>query len=244
MLDSREDALVGPLLAGQTRNVPWPTGVDRADVAALVVTVTGTGATAPGWFQAYPADRPDVIATTSTVNLAPGSTVANTAIVAVGSSGIAVTGFFADQGSAHVVVDVIGYITSAGAPTTGSGRYVPVRPGRAFDSRTSTGELAAGQVVVIDADAAPGSSVPPSAAAVVWNMAPIAVRQPGFGRAWAADAPQPATSSFNFSVAGEVRAAAVVSAVDNGRARVVLSNGSADATPVGGLIADVFGYFT
>ncbi len=80
----------------------------------------------------------------------PGRRVANTAIVPVGSNGISVAGFFG-TGSGHVVVDVVGYITSDAAPVADSGRFVPVRPARAFDSRTSTGDLTVAVPVEINA---------------------------------------------------------------------------------------------
>jgi hypothetical protein len=80
---------------------------------------------------------------------------------------------------------------------------------------------------------------------VVWNVAPLSVRRPGFGRMWAAGAPEPTTSSFNWSAAGEIRATAVVSAATAGRATVTLNDGATPSgSPLGGLIADVFGYFT
>src|SRR4029453_19544706 len=99
-------------------------------VQALVMTVTGTATTQPGWIQAFPTDRPDVIAGTSTVNLVPGISVANTAIIPVGTNGVSVTGFFG-TGSGHVVVDVGGDITSATAPADDSGRHPPATPARA-----------------------------------------------------------------------------------------------------------------
>jgi hypothetical protein len=83
---------------------------DFTCVQALVMTVTGTAATQPGWIQAFPTDRPDVIAGTSTVNVVPGTSVANTAIIPIGANGVSVAGFFG-TGSGHVVVDVVGYIT-------------------------------------------------------------------------------------------------------------------------------------
>ena len=46
----------GALASGATVDVPWPTSIDRSQAAALVVTVTGTGATGPGWIQALPSD--------------------------------------------------------------------------------------------------------------------------------------------------------------------------------------------
>jgi len=242
VLDTRLDGV--PLADRVPRQVPAPAGVDMAQVQALVMTVTGTGTTQPGWIQAFPTDRQDVIASTSTVNLVPGISVANTAIIPVGTNGVSVTGFFG-TGSGHVVIDIVGYITSSAAPSGDSGRFVPVRPARAFDSRTSTGDLTVAVPVEINAASAPGVAIPAGATGVVWNFAALNARQPGFGRVWAADAPQPATSAFNWSLISETRAASVIASVDGGRVRVVLDNGSGRPTTIAaGLIADVFGYFT
>ncbi len=245
LLDTRDDAPVGPLLSGTSRAVPMPAGVDPGVVDALVVTVTATAATGPGWVQAYPTDRPDVIGTTSTLNLASGGTVANTAIVPLGGPGISVTTFVAGAGSTHVVVDAIGYVTTDAASLSGAGKFRSVSPNRAFDSRQTGGALGDLEQVVIDASAAAGVTVPDSATAVAWNMAVVHADRPGFLRAWAADQPEPPTSALNWTTPGEIRAAAVISAVDRGRTRIRVDDGDAD-TPValGHLIADVFGYFT
>jgi len=242
VLDTRTDP-AGPLAAQQPRPVPWP-AVDPASVRALVVTVTGTEATQPGWIQAFPSDRPDVVGTTSTVNIFPGLTVANAAIVPVGSSGISLAGFFG-TGTGHVVVDVVGYITSDTVAAATTGRFVPVRPARAFDSRQTTGALEVSHAVEIDASSAPGTSIPSDATAVMWNFAAVDAAKPGFGRVWAADGAEPETSSFNWSQPGETRASAVIASVDAGRVRVVMDDGTGQPTStVADLVADVFGYFT
>ena len=242
VLDTRA---TGALRSGGAVNVPWPTSIDRSQASALVVTVTGTNATDLGWIQALPTDAAADGGTTSTVNLAAGITAANTAIVRVGPSGMSVLGFVVGGGTTDVVVDVIGHITSAATTASATGRYVPLVPGRAFDSRASTGDLAAGAQITVDANAVAGAAVPADATAVVWNVAPLSMQRPGFGRMWATGSPEPATSSFNWSAAGEIRATAVISAVTAGRATVTLNDGPAPSgTTLGGLIADVFGYFT
>ena len=243
VLDTRASG--APVRSGTAAAVPWPASIDRATTSALVVTVTGTGASSEGWLQAYPADSAAVAGTTSTVNLAFGSSVANTAIVPVGPSGMNVLAFVAGGGTADVVVDVIGAITSEQAPPAGTGRYVPVAPARAFDTRGTTGELAAGAAITVDANAAPGIAVPPGATGVVWNMAPLLPQRPGFGRVHAAGTTEPSSSSFNWSQPNEIRATAVISAVSDGRATVSLQDGgAAPGTPLGGVLADVLGYFT
>ena len=245
VLDTRYDEPIAPLQSGTSRSVRWPTGIDPSQVSALVVTVTGTVSSSPGWVQAIPSNRSDVIGTSSTINLAPGNNVANAAIVPVGPDGIAVAGFFAGNGRSDVVVDAIGYITSDAAPSAAGGLYVPVRPNRAFDSRLSTGDLADGQIVVVDGSNAPGVTIPSNATGVMWNVAAVVMNRPGFVRGWAADHPEPVTSSLNWSQIGEVRASAAITAVDAGRAAFRMEDGSANlAIPVGGMIVDVFGYFT
>ena len=235
----------GPLVAGTSRRVRWPLGVDHRDIAALVVTVTGAGATSEGWLQAYPGDRPSVMATTSTVNMTAGSIVANTAIVPVGGTGVAITGNFAGGGSSHVVVDIVGYMTTTDASQVSGGLFVPLRPNRAFDSRLGTGDLAERQMVTIDAEDAPGVSVPDTATGVIWNLTSVLAHRAGWTRGWAPGAAEPPTSSSNWSLPGETRAAAAVTAVTAGRMHVRMDDGEADLRgPVAGLVVDVFGYFS
>jgi hypothetical protein len=245
LLDTRVDPPALPLASGAVRMVPLPTDIDPDMVDSLVVTVTATRGSDPGWLQALPADRPDSIGATSTVNVPAGRSVANTAIVAAGPSGFAITGSFANNGSAHVVVDVIGYITSSNAPTDITGMFVAVAPNRAFNSRLTNSPLVDQQIVRVDASDAPGVSIPADASGVVWNLAVVNASRGGYLRGWSAAAIEPATSVLNWTLAGETRASAGVTAVDAGSALFRIDDGDADlATPIGHLIADVFGYFT
>lgn len=246
VLDTRTAKPISALRSGTTRNVEPPTGVDPAQISALVVTVTGTRASTRGWVQIFPRNRIDAIGRTSTLNLDPGRTSANTAIVPVSTSGLAITGNFTSSGTAHVIVDVVGYITSAAAPLSTSGRYVPVAPNRAFDSRwPGFGALTDAQNAVVNASDAPGVTVPDSATAVVWNIVAIQAARGGYAKAWASDQSEPATSALNWSVAGETRATATIVAVDAGRSTFKVDDGGVNvAGALCGFLADVFGYFT
>lgn len=245
LLDTRSDPPVAPLDSGEVRAVPLPTGVDATHIGALVVSVTAAAPSAPGWLQAFPTGRPDAFGMTSTVNTGVGGAVANTAIVPVDGGGISIGAYFADGGSSDVVVDAIGYITSEAAPPGLGGRYVPVAPQRAYDSRLGGGPLTDGEAVEVDASEAAGGPVPSSATAVVWNAAIVAADRPGFARVWSSDAAEPRTSALNWSLNGEFRAGAVISAVGDGRALFRVDDGDADlAAPVGDLIVDVAGYFS
>lgn len=83
-------------------------GVPR-DAAAVIVTVTATGATGNGFVTVYRCDagRP----ATSTLNVAAGATTANSTIVAVGGSGSICV--FTAAGT-HVIVDITGWFVAAG----------------------------------------------------------------------------------------------------------------------------------
>lgn len=244
LLDTRAGG-AAPVASGTTLAVPAPTGVELGQVGALVVTVTAVRPTSIGWLQAFPADRPGVIGSTSTVNTSPGANAASTAIVPTSSGGVAVHAFFSAGGTGHVVIDAIGYITSAAAPSSTSGRYVPVTPARVFDSRTTGGPLPDGRIVVVDATRAAGVTVPGDARGVVWNLTIVNAARQGFSAGWAAAAPQPSTSLLNWSSAGESRAAAAVTAVSSGQARFRLDDQGARASgPLAHFLVDVFGYFT
>ena len=123
----------GPLLGGEP--VAFPVvgvgGVPATGVAAVVVNVTTTEATAPSFLTVYPSDaaRP----TASNLNMVAGQTVPNLVTVRVGADGGAAVFNFA--GTAHIVMDVVGWY---GTPTTEpGGAYLPLTPVRLLDTRES-----------------------------------------------------------------------------------------------------------
>lgn len=242
VLDTRTGS--GPVPSGTTVTVPSPGGLPLAEVSALVVTVTAVRPSAVGWLQALPTGRPELVGTTSTVNTSPGNTAASIAIVSIAGGGVAVHAEFGTGGSSHVLVDVIGYMTGSEATPSGAGRFVPIRPTRAFDSRPSGTRLVDAQTVVVDA-AAPGIGVPTDATAVMWNLTAVNPTRRGYASGWATDEAQPATSVLNWSYAGEVRAAAAVTGVSSGRTSLrVDDEGALPTGELTHLLADVFGYFT
>lgn len=131
--DSREST---PIQAGQDRAVSLlpmaPVGTTSA-----VVTVTALATQGNADVQLYPTgDRP--AQRTSTLNLRRGQTVANLAVVPVDEQGR--VNLSVSQGSAHVVLDLVGYFSSSSQQ-----RFEPIGPSRTYDSRLSGGPLRAGQ---------------------------------------------------------------------------------------------------
>ncbi len=107
VFDTRDER--SPIRAGQDRSVTiGGRGGVPAGAQAAVLSVTGTGATNPVDLQVFPTgNRPS--SRTSTINFRPGEAVANVAIATLGT-GDAVT-LSLSQGSATVILDVVGYIT-------------------------------------------------------------------------------------------------------------------------------------
>lgn len=111
----------------------------RSDVLAVVLNVTVTEPGAAGYLSIRPAGSSN--AESSLVNFEAGRTVPNMAIVGVGSNGAATATLVTPGGnsSAHVLIDVFGWISTSGfvdARDTGS-RIVPTSPSRILDTRST-----------------------------------------------------------------------------------------------------------
>ncbi len=139
------------------RNVP------TSGVAGVALNVTVDMPTASSYFTVYPTGeaRPNA----STLNFVRGLTVANLTLAKVGAGGqISIWNY---DGTARVVVDVVGYFSAQG------GRFVPVSPQRIVDSREGLGvppaPIGAGQTLVAPVVRA-GSPVPAGATGAVLNV--------------------------------------------------------------------------
>lgn len=243
-LDTRRDGR--PVRTGEQIDVGLPAGVDPGHVAALVVTVTGTETVGRGFVQALPGGRTSEIGRTSTLNLRPGDTAANTVIVPVTARGATLAVQLGAGGSAHLIADVTGYITSTSAPAASSGLFVPVRPGRALDTRPRGPALTAGTTVDVDARRAPGSALPASVGGVVWNLTATSTVRRGHLRAWPVGGTEPSTSALNWVGPERTTAnGAIIRPDAAGRLRLRVSAGpGVTGTPLAHVVVDVFGYFS
>lgn len=129
LLDSRSGARPG---AGETRDVQV-TGQAAvpAGASAVAVTVTAVDAAAAGYVTVWPQGRarPEV----SSLNVpGPGATVANLAVVPLGASGR--ISLYTELG-AHLLVDVVGYVTGPTATDGTAGLFVVAGPERQLDTR-------------------------------------------------------------------------------------------------------------
>jgi hypothetical protein len=246
VLDTRRDGNRQPLATGSTINFGLPAGVPADQIEALVVNVTGTATVGEGFVQAYPGGNSGDIYKTSTLNLTSGSTAANTVVVPVTPTGVSLFADLGPGGSAHVIADVTGYITSTGAVPLSTGLFVPVAPARAHDSRNVGPTILDGAPLVVSANSAPGVSVPSGASGVMWNFTATGTTRYGFLKAWATGSVEPPTSALNWMSADMTVANAGITRPD-AAGQVTLSATDENSTtngPLTHLIADVFGYFT
>jgi hypothetical protein len=194
-----------------------------ADATSVVVTLTATGASAPGFVTGWDGAgaRPEV----SNLNHGAGETRANTAVLPLSDGGFSLF----TQAAAHLVVDVAGaFVPRASAA---AGRFVPVAPVRVTDTRPS-GALAPGSTVRVPLP--PG--VPADAVAIAVTLT-TAGGEAGYFTAAPAGAPRPDASVLNTDAPGQTRAVGAILPVSAQGLDVYTSAGA----PV---IADVTGYFT
>lgn len=204
---------------------------------AVVISLTATNTTAPGYFSVYPASgsRPQV----SSLNWSkPYQTVAN--LVQVGLSNGAIDVYLGSKGSSDLIVDVQGWYV----PETSQGLYYnPVSPFRVCDTRQGTSTQCSGQSL------SPGTSfnfkvaglgnVPSNAQAVVLNVTIINPTSSGYVTLYPTGSPLPLVSNQNFSqgLTIAVRVFATLSTTNPGYESIYIFGAYANVA------VDVDGYF-
>ncbi len=228
--------------AGETIEVPWlgGTAVPATGVEALVVTVVSADATAPGYLRADPTgtDVHDPGLAHSDINYGPGSVVANTAIVRLGNGGtISVSTLQASS----IVVDVVGYITSAAAPSATTGLFVPIAPGRAYDSRLPTpSPFSAGGTRTLQITGLADPLVDTDAVGISANLTVTGPTAPGYLKAYPNAAHPPSTSALNY-LAGQTVAGGAFLAL--GAPNPIERTVTVMMSQTGHVIIDINGYF-
>ena len=175
-----------PLAPGGTITVPLPGGVD-ADATALAVNITSVNDVRPGFVESWPAG--ELGAGTSFLNLnGSGQPVAAAAIQPVSAGGLTLM----TTGGGHLIVDVVGWFTGAGAPLSGEGLFVPIAPRRLLDTRTDGSRLWADGTIELPV---PGDVA--AASSFVTNLTIVEADWRGFVTAFAAGTARPNTSAVN-----------------------------------------------
>lgn len=234
ILDTRTDG--GTLGPGASLNVQvaGEAGVP-SDAAAVAINVTVTDTTASSYLSVYPQGQSQP--TVSNLNWVAGQTVANLALVPLGSSGQLT--LYNSRGSADVVVDLQGYFTAQAGV---GGDYVPLSPQRITDTRPGSGypnsgdPLGAGQSLSVQVAGAGG--VPQSGvAAAVLNVTVTDTTAASFLAVYPGTGSAPSSSNLNWVAGQTVANRVLVPLSSSGQVTVYNHEGSTD------VVVDVSGYF-
>ncbi|WP_063770747.1 hypothetical protein [Streptacidiphilus carbonis] len=202
-----------------------------ANVTAVALNVTATGATQASWIAAYPDGQP--LPQTSTVNFTAGRTTPNLAIVPVVDGKV---DFYNANGSVDVVADVTGYFTG---DATGA-HFYPAGPARMLDTRDGTGSAKApvGAAAALAVQLAGRAPVPATGvSAVVMNVTVTGGTAGGWLAAYPDGQGKPTTSTLNFTP-GLTVANLAVTPTTNGKVDFYNAFGTVN------VLADVAGYFS
>ncbi|MSX77654.1 MAG: hypothetical protein F2738_06415 [Actinobacteria bacterium] len=191
-------------------------------MSSVVLNVTATGATAPGYITVWPCNQPKPY--TSNLNYLPYQDIPNAVIATVDTNGQVC---FASSSPTFLIADISGWFSQ-------TSNLNVITPLRLFDTR-STKKISKTPVYVLDLSATSPIALG-AATAVVLNVTATGASKSGFATVWPCDQAQPPTSNLNFDANEDIPNLVItkVSATNT-----VCFNAS---TPVN-LISDLMGWF-
>lgn len=234
VLDTRAGG-ASPIASGASVTVDASALADvPADATAVAVNLTAAQTQARGFLSATPLP-PTGDPELSNLNFSgPGQVRAATNTVPLADDG---TFNVFVAGGAHVLADITGYYISSDATT--DGRFVPIEPDRAFDTRDASGPsspLASAEPLTFDIDSTTG--VPESGvSALVLNVTSARAADGGFVEVRPGGTGVTGTSSLNFTSGPPVANQVIVPVGAGGTVTF-------EASTTTDLIVDVFGFFT
>jgi hypothetical protein len=209
-------------------------GIPGSDVSAVVVNLTATNPTANGYLTAWPSGSS--LPLSSNLNFVPQQTVANLAIVPVGSNGS--ISLYNSAGTIDVIADVVGYFSAKSQLNSlAPQRFLDTRAsGKTIDGQfAGTGPVLGGKTLGISIAGRGG--VPQAGAGIaILNVTVTNPSKPGFITAFAGGADQPVASNLNFATHQTTANLVVVPIGEDGQISLYNSAGSVD------LIADLIGW--
>ncbi len=201
-----------------------------ADAQSVVLNITSAAPTGTGWVTAYPDGQPQPNA--SNLNVNPGQTRPNLAVVKVGANGnirLAVNVTDTD-----LIVDVFGYYGAGGGKTT------TIDPVRVVDSRTGVGTAKQpfGPGETRSVRVAGVGGVPAGACAVILNVTAADTTSWGWLTVWPTGQARPSASNLNWPGGRNVPNMVIVGVGGDGTVSIYNDLGNAN------VLVDVFGYVT
>lgn len=192
IMDSRSGLGVATALGpGQmvTLKVAGSGGVPATGAGSVALNVTAVDASSASFLTLWPkgAAQPP----TSNLNMQSRAAVANLALARIGADGE--ISIFNESGTVNVLIDVLGWFTSAADPP--GGVFRSITPTRVADTRATT-PLAPGETRTFTIGGVGG--VAASATAVVFNLTAVAPTGGGYLSVFPTGQALPSTSSVNF----------------------------------------------
>jgi hypothetical protein len=236
LLDTRSTG--APFGAGGTINltVTGTAGV-ASDATAVALNVTVTDTTSASYLSLYPTGG--ARGSISNLNWVAGETVANSAIVPVGSAGQ--VSIYNHTGRTDVVVDVDGYFAPV-APGASAGAYVPLAPVRIADTRAGSGLPDANSTLrsggTLNVQVSGQGGVPAEASAAILNVTATDTTSSSYLTVFPQGASPPNASNLNWVSGATVANRVLVPLSSSGQITVFNHAGAAD------VVVDVDGFFT
>ncbi len=228
----------GPVTLGGVRvvKVTGRAGVPENDVGAVILNVTVTAPSGPGFVTVFPSGESRPLA--SNLNFVAGQTVANLVVAKVGSGG-QVT-LYNESPSTHLIADVAGWFpnTSTYRALTPT-RLMDTRPGQSTidGQEAAQGAVGPGGVDVLKVTGRGG--VPATGVgAVVLNITATSPTSGGFVTVYPTGESRPLASNLNFA-AGQTTPNLVIAKVGEGGQISIYNDTGATH-----MIADVAGWFS
>lgn len=231
LLDTRNNIgdTLGRYVSGDDRSlkVAGVAGVP-ADAQSVVLNITAAAPEGTGFVTAYPDGQPRPNA--SNLNVNPGQTRPNLAVVKVGAGGRIRLG--AVDTNTHLLVDVLGYYGSGGGLTT------TIDPVRIVDTRTGQGSAGGpfrpGETRKVQVVGMAG--VPANARSVILNVTAVDPTSWGWLVVWPTGRQQPVASNLNWPGGSNVPNMVMTGIGPDGTISIYNDLGNTD------VLVDVFGY--
>ncbi|NMM25399.1 MAG: hypothetical protein HHJ11_18335 [Phycicoccus sp.] len=202
-------------------------GVPASGVSAVVLNVTVTAPTAPGFVTVY--GDGSVLPTASSLNFVAGQTIPNMVLVKLGPGGTVT--FYNAAGTVNVIADLVGYYQ----PGTGAG-FTGTAPARVLDTRSGLGapkaKLGAGRTLTLTV---PG--LPAGATAVALNVTVTGPTAASYLSVYPGGTTRPTASSLNFVAAQTIPNMVLVKLGPGGTVTFYNAAGTVN------VIADLVGYY-
>lgn len=235
VLDTRDPGFVNLTndsalsIAPVTAEVAAAAGVSVDNVEAVAINLVVVDTLGGGYATAWSTGQPRPIVS-SINNQTSGDVVPNLSIVPLGAGDMISVYTVA---GADVVIDVQGVFERATSST--AGRFVPIVPSRAVDTRTTPGPgIPAGESLVVDLT----GQIPADASAAVLNVAVTNTLGVGYNTVWPDQTPRPdPAANVNFPGVDYQVSNSVITGVVDGKIQVFSFGGNE-------VIVDVVGYMT